>query len=212
MAQMVLVFAADVLDRIGRFQGYCLDVDTYVKTLLDPAHNRFMERDLAEQDPRFKQIIPYVVLRFRDSVFSYVRGKKASESRLRAMRSIGLGGHIEPADRSLFHSDEALYGEAARREVEEEIDLRSPYREHVVGLLNDDSTEVGQVHFGIVHVWDLAEPLANKREGQITQSGFVFFKDLSADDDQLENWSRLTLRILEDPRTPRYEPPGRELA
>ncbi len=211
MAQMVLVFAADLLDRIGRFQGYCLDVDHYVKTLLDPANNRFMERDLAERDPRFKQIIPYVVLRFRDSVFSYVRGKKASESRLRAMRSIGLGGHIEPADRSLFQSDEVLYGEAARREVEEEVDLRSTYRERVVGLLNDDSTEVGRVHFGIVHVWDLAEPSAQKREGQITQSGFVSLSDLPADDDQLETWSQLTRRILEDPRTPRYRPPGKAI-
>lgn len=211
MAQMVLVFAADLLDRIGPFQGYCLDVDHYVKTLLDPANNRFMERDLAERDPRFKQIIPYVVLRFRDSVFSYVRGKKASESRLRAMRSIGLGGHIEPADRSLFQSDEVLYGEAARREVEEEVDLRSTYRERVVGLLNDDSTEVGRVHFGIVHVWDLAEPLARKREGQITQSGFVSLSDLPADDDQLETWSQLTRRILEDPRTPRYRPPGKAI-
>lgn len=211
MAQMVLVFAADLLDRIGPFQGYCLDVDHYVKTLLDPANNRFMERDLAERDPRFKQIIPYVVLRFRDSVFSYVRGKKASESRLRAMRSIGLGGHIEPADRSLFQSDEVLYGEAARREVEEEVDLRSTYRERVVGLLNDDSTEVGRVHFGIVHVWDLAEPSAQKREGQITQSGFVSLSDLPADDDQLETWSQLTRRILEDPRTPRYRPPGKAI-
>lgn len=211
MAQMVLVFAVDLLERMGRFQGYSLDVDQYLKTLLDPANNRFMERDRAEQDPRFKQIIPYVVLRFRDSVFSYVRGKKASEARLRAMRSIGLGGHIEPVDRSLFHSDEALYGEAARREVEEEVDLRSTHRERVVGLLNDDSTDVGRVHFGIVHVWDLAEPLAQKREGQITQSGFVSLQALSADDGQLETWSQYTLRVLEDPRMPPYRPPGEEI-
>lgn len=210
MDQMVLVFEAALLDRIGRFQGCCLEVDQYLKAVLAPANNRFMERAQAEQDPRFKQLIPYVVLRFRDSVFSYVRGKKASEARLRAMRSIGLGGHIEPDDRTLFHSDEALYGEAARREVEEEVDLRSPYREHVAGLLNDDSTEVGRVHFGIVHVWDLAEPLASKREGQITQSGFVSLNDLLAEEPQLETWSRLTLRILEDPRVPRWGPPARK--
>lgn len=205
-----MVFEAALLDRLGRFQGTCWEVERYLKTLLDPANNRFMERDQAEQDPRFKQLIPYVVLRFRDSVFSYVRGKKASETRLRAMRSIGLGGHIEPADRTLFHSDEALYGEAARREVEEEVDLRSHYREHVVGLLNDDSTEVGRVHFGIVHVWDLEEAQARKREGQITQSGFVSLKELLADEDQLETWSQLTVRILEDGRIPPWEPPARQ--
>ena len=108
MAQSVLVFEAALLDRIGRFQGYSLDVDTYLPVLLDPGNNHFMERDTAEQDVRYKQLIPYVVLRWGETVFRYVRGQRSSESRLRAMRSIGLGGHIEPADRSLFSSDSRL--------------------------------------------------------------------------------------------------------
>ena len=114
--QMVLVFPVELLDSIGRFQGYTLDSQKYVPVLLDPVNNQFMDRDLAEKDFEYKQIIPYVVLRFGDSVFSYVRGKKSTESRLVSNRSIGVGGHIEPNDRSLFHSDQDLYLEAARRE------------------------------------------------------------------------------------------------
>ena len=102
MAQSVLVFQAALLDRIGRFEGYSLAVGKYLPVLLDPVNNHFMERDKAEQDVQYKQLIPYVVLRYGESVFQYVRGKRSSESRLRAMRSIGLGGHIEPADRSLL--------------------------------------------------------------------------------------------------------------
>ena len=206
MEQLVLVFEAALLDRLGRFHGSSLEVDAYLKVILDPASTRFMPRDAAEQDPRFKQLIPYVVLRYRDTLFSYVRGKRSSESRLHALRSIGLGGHIEPADRTLFRSDDTVYREAARREVEEEVEVGSPYEERIVGLLNDDTTEVGRVHFGIVHVWDVAAPRARKREGQITQSGFVPAGELRREAEQLESWSRLTLGILEDPRVPPHHP------
>lgn len=202
MDQMVLVFETALLDRLGRFQGASLEVDAYLKAVLDPTSTRFMHREAAEQDPRFKQLIPYVVLRHGRTLFSYVRGKRSTESRLHARRSIGLGGHIEPADRTLFRSDETVYREAARREVEEEVELNSPYAERIVGLLNDDSTEVGRVHFGIVHLWDLAAPLVRKREGQITQAGFRPLDELRRGAEELESWSRLTLEILADPRVP----------
>jgi predicted NUDIX family phosphoesterase len=148
VTQMVLVSKLEMVDGIGMFQGYNLDVDKYAPVLLDPLNNLFMNRDLAERDERYKQIIPYVVLRYVDSIFSYVRGKKSSETRLMAMRSIGVGGHIEPIDQSLFSSDRDMYLEAARREVNEEVKLDTMYREHVVALINDDSTEVGKVHLG----------------------------------------------------------------
>jgi len=205
MAQLVLVFEAALLDRLGRFEGYSLEPGRYLPTLLDPSNNHFMDRERAEQDPRYKQIIPYVVLRFRDSVFHYVRGKRSSEARLRAMRSIGLGGHIEPVDRSLFASDNQSYLDAAKREVEEEVELATPYRERVVALLNDESTDVGRVHFGIVHLWDVAEPTVRKREGLITQAGFVSIQSLKKDPDGLEGWSCLALEALRDPEVPGYE-------
>ncbi len=204
MAQSVLVFEAALLDRIGRFQGYSLDVDTYLPILLDPANNHFMERDTADQDVRYKQLIPYVVLRWGETVFRYVRGQRSSESRLRAMRSIGLGGHIEPADRSLFSSDSRLYLDAARREVDEEVALETPYVERVIALLNDDTTEVGKVHFGIVHLWDLARPSVRKREGLITQAGFTPLASLRDEPGEFENWSQLVLQVLQDPRVPPY--------
>ena len=204
MTQMVLVFESALLDRFGRFQGYSMEVDRYLPVVLDPSNNHFMEREKAEQDPRFKQLIPYVILRYQDSVFTYVRGKRSSEARLVAMRSIGLGGHIEPADRSLFSSDEHLYLEAAKREVDEEVELSTSYAERIVALLNDDSTEVGNVHFGIVHVWDVAEPSVKKREGLITQAGFTPLDNLKVCEGELETWSQFAVQVLGDPRVPPY--------
>jgi predicted NUDIX family phosphoesterase len=201
---LVLVCEASLIRRIGGFQGYYLGIAEYLGTVLKPVNNFFLERDRAEKDHAYKQLIPYIVLRCGDSVFSYVRGRKSSESRLVAKRSIGVGGHIEPVDMSLFSSDRDMYLEAARREVREEIELDTQYTERIVALINDDSTDVGKVHLGIMHIWDLAEPKVSKREGLITQAGFLSIESLQAKWDELETWSQIALQVLQDPRTPPY--------
>lgn len=207
MEQMVLVSKRELIDALGTFQGYTMNVERYLSILLDRKNNYFLARDLAEEDEFHKQIIPYVVFRYLDSVFTYVRGKKSSESRLVAMRSIGVGGHIEPIDQSLFSSDRDMYLEAARREVSEEVRLDSPYHEGIVALINDDSTDVGKVHLGIMHIWDLAEPKVTKREGLITQAGFVSIESLNANLEELETWSRIALQVLDDPGVPKWRSP-----
>lgn len=207
MDSLILVVETSKVDRIKSFQGYVTNVTDYLPVLLRPQNRLFLLRTHAEQDPRYKQLIPYIVLRYGDSVFSYIRGKKSSESRLVALRSIGVGGHIEPTDQSLFSSDRDMYLEAARREVNEEVRLDSPYQEHIVALINDDSTDVGKVHLGIMHIWDLAEPKVTKREGLITQSGFVPIETLKANLDELETWSQIALRVLEDPAIPKWKCP-----
>lgn len=212
MDQLVLVVAANRIAEIGRFQGYSTGVENYLSILLATSNNFFMLRSQAEQDTRYKQLIPYVVLRHEGSVFSYIRGKRSSEARLVTKRSIGVGGHIEPMDQSLFSSDRDMYLEAARREVNEEVQLDTSYVENIVALINDDTTDVGKVHFGILHIWDLAEPRVMKREGLITQSSFLTVEELKARVDELETWSQIALRVLEDPRVPSYRPPAGDQA
>lgn len=201
---LVLVVERDRIQKLGLFQGSKLKPHEWLSILLDPHNNLFVARNKAECDPKYKQLIPYVVLRYRDLVFSYVRGKKSSESRLITQRSIGVGGHIEPSDQSLFSSDRDMYLDAARREVNEEVKLDTMYREHVVALINDDSTEVGKVHLGIMHIWDVAEPKVSKREGLITQAGFVGIGELKKNVSELETWSQIALKVLEDPLVPRW--------
>ncbi|HXF93073.1 MAG TPA: hypothetical protein VNK46_09970 [Nitrospiraceae bacterium] len=205
MDSLVLVIETACLEKTGAFQGYKVHPERYLSMFLAPQNNLFIPRSLAESEPKYKQLIPYVILRCRDSLFSYVRGKQSNESRLVAMRSIGVGGHIEPADQSLFSSDREMYLEAARREVHEEVKIDTPYVEHLVALINDDATEVGRVHLGIMHIWDLAEPRVTKREGLITQAGFVPITRLKSRLDELETWSQIALQVLEDHRVPGWE-------
>src|SRR5262249_1847359 len=167
----------------------------YLPQLLDPQHLSYRPRAEVETDPTFKQLVPYVVLRWREQVFHYTRGKRATETRLQALRSVGVGGHISADDSGLFHSPcrEALF-----RELAEEVRLESPYEEHCLGLINDDSTPVGQVHLGIVHVLDLAEPKVQRREQALTRAGFAPLAELRRQRAEFETWSQFVLDVLED--------------
>jgi predicted NUDIX family phosphoesterase len=156
----------------------------------------FFPRDELERDESRKQLIPYVVLRFQDQVFTYSRGTQSSEKRLVELWSAGLGGHIEWQDDSLFHDAAALYRQAARREVLEEVTVGTTYIEQIVGLLNDDSNAVGRVHLGIVHVWDLASPTIERRERKIRGARFVPLKNLMSRRGRFESWSQLIIDAL----------------
>jgi predicted NUDIX family phosphoesterase len=187
----VLVVPTEVLRRLGLFQGFLPDAERYLTHLLDPAHLRYLPRPQAENDPEHKQLIPYVVLRWRDQVFHYVRGASGGEKRLHALRSIGIGGHICSEDGGLGPD---AYDAGMRREVLEEVYLDTVYRERLLGLINDDSTPVGQVHLGIVHLFDLVEPRAARREEALAADGFAPLAELREDCVRFETWSQFLLR------------------
>ena len=198
--EQVLVVERKVLAQAGMFQGLTFDVATRLDKLLAPDVPRFMSRSQAETDPNYKQLIPYVILTHDGKVLSYVRGKRAGESRLIGHRSIGIGGHINPTDdMPLFNADfHEAYRTAVEREVAEEVSMEGAHTDRVVALLNDDSTEVGQVHLGIVHLWELTSPNVTKKEQMITQLNFMSIPELQDVRDSLETWSRLCLDHLEE--------------
>ena len=107
--------------------------------ILSRGNNFFLSRSLAETDPTHKQIVPYALIAFEDKVLHYVRGKKAGEQRLVAKGSIGIGGHMNDSDESLFALDEAAYRAGVEREVDEEITINTTFEDRIVALLNDDS-------------------------------------------------------------------------
>lgn len=197
--EQVLVVERAALDKVGTFQGLQFEVDAYLDALLAPGVPRFMPRPLAEQDPAFKQLIPYVLLSCDGRYLTYVRGKRAGETRLVGHRSIGIGGHINPADWEMPLFDISLrkaYSAAVQREVDEEIAVEAGRTDRIVALLNDDSTAVGQVHLGIVHLWVLDAPRVAKREQMITQMEFLTPEELMKVRDTIETWSQLCLDNL----------------
>ena len=193
----ILVIKRSLFDQLGSFQGLNFDSQKYLGAILSRGNNFFLPRGRAEKDPTHKQIIPYVLLTHGEKVLHYVRGKKAGEQRLVAKGSIGIGGHMNESDESLFALDDAAYRAGVEREVAEEISIQTEFDDRIVALLNDDSTEVGQVHLGIVHVFKLAEPKVDKREAMITALSFLEKSELQARRDSLETWSQICLDSLD---------------
>src|SRR5271156_3628509 len=189
----VLVFPRSLFEQLGAFQGFNSDVNDYLPTILDKKNNSFQPRAQAETNPDFKQIIPYVIITDGKNVLHYVRGKKAGEQRLVAKGSIGIGGHINDEDHSLFAVGLQAFQEAVEREVREELSVQGSFDAKPVGLINDDSTEVGRVHFGIVHLLFRTPDKVKKNEQVITQVEFISIEELKAKRDQMETWSQLCL-------------------
>jgi len=195
----VLVVPTELFHSLGQFQGFSTHVDRYLGQLLSPGNTSYRPRSEMEADPSFKQLIPYVIFTARSDdgrllVFQYTRGKGQGESRLHSKRSVGVGGHISIDDRT---SDEAVpYAEGMRRELDEEIAIRSSYTERCVGLINDDESPVGRVHLGVVHLFELERPAIEPREADILDAGFVPVQELLEDLTRFETWSQYCVRAL----------------
>jgi len=198
--EKVLVVPTVLFHSLGYFQGFSADVSQYLPALLASEQTSFRPRAEVETDPGFKQLIPYMFFSHTDangemSLFQYVRGRGMGESRLHSKRSIGVGGHISLDDLCGEQSHD-LYRTGMLRELHEEVDLRSPYTEQCVGLINDDETEVGKVHLGIVHHFRLERPDMLSRETDLIESGFVPVSELLTDLTGFETWSSICLTAL----------------
>lgn len=191
--EKVLVFPRSLFEQQGVFQGFNADIDRYLPVILEAKNNTFMPRSKAETDPGFKQIIPYVIVTDGKNILHYVRGKKAGEQRLVSKGSIGIGGHINDDDHTLFAFGLKAFQDAVKREVCEELSIQGEFEARPVGLINDDSTEVGKVHFGVVHVLFCQPGQVKKNEQVITQVEFIPIEELKAKRDQMETWSQLCL-------------------
>ena len=193
MDEEVLVIRTAIFHAAGCFQGFRDQADHYASLLLKPEHFQFLPRSRVESDPSFKQLIPYVVLRHGSDVFSYRRGRSGGEQRLHAKRSIGVGGHIGKGD---FSDGDLSYRRGMLRELTEEIDLRCGYLERFLGIINDDSTPVGQVHLGIVHVFDLEGRDVAPRESALRDGRLEPLAELQAHRNEFETWSQFVLDAL----------------
>lgn len=194
--EMILVVPRAELDRLGDFQGLHFEVERYLKTFFTPPAPRFMPRSAAETDPKFKQIIPYAIFTHAGRVLSYVRGGKGGEKRLSAKRSIGIGGHMNDSDGAGAAFDMAAYERALAREVGEELRIQTSYRQRAVALLNDDSTEVGRVHLGVVHVFECETDAVTSGEAALTELAFHEQDLLRREFAAMETWSQICMTHL----------------
>ena len=195
--EKVLVVTRQLLDEVGSFQGFRSEVSGYLEAFLAEGNNFYLLRDDAEEDPSHKQIIPYAIFHYQGRFLHYVRGGSGGEKRLAAKGSIGIGGHINTTDAGEDGLARDAYLAGVAREVEEELNVKTLYRQKVVGLLNDDSNEVGAVHLGVVHLFDLESTDVTSNEDSITEVEFLTLKELEDRLDRLETWSSILVENME---------------
>jgi predicted NUDIX family phosphoesterase len=179
---------ADVLEPGGWHGVRIADTDAFLD--LVATRGRFEPRAAMESDPSFKQIIPYLVLRDGLRYFLMRRTRAGGDARLHEAWSIGVGGHVNPGDRDLAGG--------LLREWHEELvaDFVPEFR--LVGLLNDDTTDVGRVHLGAIYLADAAGQSVAIRETDKLTGGFASPSQVEEVADRLETWSRLAFEFVED--------------
>lgn len=194
--EKVLVIACAWLwDMIPKFQGFKESAELGVKlgTLFSGKNTVFLNRREMEVNPGFKQLIPYVIFQCGEKFFAYRRVKGTGESRLLGKMAMGVGGHINPVDISDLDSQ---YRVAMRREIDEEVIVGSKVDEMFLGLLNDDSNEVGSVHLGIVHLFRVETEDVRPREESMADAGFFTLEELQTRRDEFETWGHICLDFL----------------
>ncbi len=191
--ERVLCIAASHFRKVGAFEGFHNPVADNRDALLDPSQYRFLPRFDIETDPEWLQLIPYVVLACGPQMFHYRRGSSGTEARLRALRSVGIGGHISEADAA---GGGDPYRIGMHREVAEEVNHATVLNERWLGFIYDPRTLVGSVHLGVVHLWELAEPWATPKESVIDAAGFGSLTELRKERKQFETWSQFVFAEL----------------
>src|ERR1700744_5551327 len=192
--ERVLCFERNLFEKLGVFHGLSMDVEKYLPVVTAQANITYLNRSEAEQDKRYKQLIPYALIIYGDRILRYRRGKGGQETRLHGLYSVGVGGHISEEDTGLFSKGPG-YHEAMKRELMEEVAI-DVTKEMAVAVINDDSTDVGYVHLGIVHVVYVAdEAIANGRSG-IVGAEFVSISEAVKNPGAYESWSSYCLENL----------------
>lgn len=189
----VLCVPTLLFHELGHFQGFSTRALDYLQILLNPTHTSYRPRDQVETDPSYKQLIPYCIFSHAGEVFFYRRGSSQGEGRLHKKRSIGIGGHISSTDE--IHG-EKRYDAAMAREIDEEVFLETAFTQSCIGLINDDATDVGRVHLGVVHLFRLEAAKVRPRELSILETGFARPEELIHQLDDFETWSQICLKSL----------------
>lgn len=190
--ERVLVVPTDlILGCLGTaLPGFYPGLEERCLAIVD-AVGRFVERAPAEEDPGLKQVIPYGVLCWRDQVLLLRRSRRGGDVRLQSRSSLGVGGHVNPVDAEGGGPLRSAVARAFERELHEELCVDAPYAAAPIGLLNDDTNSVGQVHIGVVYRVELSSPQVSVREAERLAGSLVEPVIVHEQRSSLETWSSL---------------------
>jgi predicted NUDIX family phosphoesterase len=165
-----------------------VDMDQFLSMV--ESKKEFLWRSTMEEDHAYKQIIPYLIFENNGRYFLMQRHSKASDTRLRSKFSLGIGGHVRQDD--IEGKDIFAW---ARREFDEEVNYSGSFEIETIGLINDDTNDVGKVHIGMVLLLRASsDKISVKSE---LQGGVMATVDeCRAQYENMEAWSKLVFDHL----------------
>lgn len=191
--EKVLVVKTDKLAKFISGKTGLLTADREEMLDIIVNHHEFMDRPAAEEDPSYKQIIPYVVLTHNGQVFTTRRLNKGGESRLHGKLSIGIGGHINPVDETDRRS---VLMKGLERELDEEVYIQRRGQLVPRGFINDDGNGVGAVHLGLCFSMEV-EGEVSVKETEKLSGAWLSLQELKSEYDNMETWSQIALAVAE---------------
>ncbi|HEX7810135.1 MAG TPA: NUDIX domain-containing protein [Thermoanaerobaculia bacterium] len=180
--EQVMVVERDVIAQYLVQVGLVVDNTDEMLERIQELHF-FIDRPTAEVSPQYKQIIPYVLIRHDGSYYLLQRTQKQTEARLHLKLSLGIGGHINPDTPDIL--------DGLQKELEEEVEVVGDYDLSFVGILNDDTTDVGSVHLGAVYVLDAHSGEVRVRETEKMTGRWATVDELETVRESMESWSQI---------------------
>jgi predicted NUDIX family phosphoesterase len=184
--QVMVVNTSDLAPHLQH--GLIRDNTDAILDLIADSHF-FIDRPAAEVSPQYRQIIPYVLIRHGDAWFTLRRTPKQTEARLHHKVSLGIGGHINPG-RDLV--------DGMQQELDEEVAIEGDYELTFTGILNDDSTDVGRVHLGVVYVLETQSRDVRVVETEKMTGEWKLMDELRALREEMESWSQIVLNEMQN--------------
>ncbi len=176
------VMVVRTIDRQPFFSGRL--IRDHARPILDriATGHFFIDRPIAEISPQYRQIIPYVIIRNENEYFVLRRTPKQTEARLHHKLSLGIGGHINPGYSLL---------EGLRKELDEEVRVDMPYDLEFIGIINDDTSDVGRVHLGAAYVLDTPSKQVAVKETEKMTGTWMSRNALREARSAMESWSQI---------------------
>jgi len=203
MDESVFAFPTDELWRLTPYKkkGLIKGKSEVLKRIVQ--NGLFLRRSELEEDPSFKQIIPYAIIsnkepersgvRQSQSFYLFKRTSKQTEKRLHNKFSLGVGGHINPDN--FTESKEQYLTDELKRELYEEVRLLNGCLiEDIefIGFINDDTIPVGSVHIGLLYNIHVSNKEVYINETDKMTAAWIDKSNLAEFYEGMETWSKIT--------------------
>ncbi len=190
----LLTLPNNVVFEHGAWQGFLLGESWgsfYAK--LAQENPLWMKRDEAEDNREVQQVIPWTIFRWNNYYLELKKKQEGPHTRLYNKYSLGFGGHVFKHEMDKVGSLDEWIKERFLQEMEYKGNLTVS----TLGVVNDNTDELGSGHFGIVYLIEGDSNLVSSRKNlQIRLSPLSEF---TGDDVRYwDRWSQMVYRQMRD--------------